>query len=237
MMIKTDNVVSQETNHNNYVQQNYKETIAIFESCYSLFLNAVNESLKKIKENIDEDFNDVYLRMCMKINSDLRVIKYSSDMGWYGTAFSIFREISDAYDKILLISYHPEYAIQISNGKIRNSAIRALLKKHNISRPMNEKIWGMISDVKHAEGTAVLAYGDLSKSPLIGRFIPTINDFQIEATYYEACLWIIAVTERMRYYILTKYNGEFNSPDYSKEWERLNDMVIQQLKKLKSKSL
>jgi hypothetical protein len=234
-MLIIKNVVAQEAIHKDYVQQVYKDTITIFDSCYSLFLDAINESRFKIKENKDGEFNDVFLRMCMKINADMRVIKYSVEIGWYGTAFCLIREIYDAYNKILLISYHPEYALQISNGKLRNNGVKAALKKHKIQSPVKENIWGMISNVKHAEGQAVLAYGDLSISPLIGRFIPTINDFQIEATFYEACWWMIAVAERMRYYILSKYNREFIEKEYSLKWCQLYNIVIEKLKDLKQR--
>jgi hypothetical protein len=235
-MLTLGNVLRQEIDHSDHINKTHKEVIKLFNNTYSLFLDAVNESKQKFVNGKDVDFNNVLLLMCMKINADVRVIFSALKAGWYGTAISLIREISDAFNKILLISYHPEYAKEISTGKMRNKKVKATLNQHKIYIPMVGKIWGSISDIKHAEANNILAYGDFSHSPIKGRFIPFINDYMIEALILETCSWLIMVAERIRYYILTKYKGKFIGQKFSSEVVKLDNLIVDRLKSLKTKS-
>lgn len=235
-MPKIENIEAQEIIHKNHVIQVHKESIDLFNNSYSLFLEAIEESRHKFKENKDREFNNVFLSMCMKINGDVRVIYAALETGWYGTALCLMREIYDAINKIILISYQPEYARQISTGKMRNKDVKVAIKKHKITSVMDDKIWGMISEVKHAEANGIMAYGNLSHSPISSRFIPSINDYYFESLLAETCWWMITVAERIRYYILSKYAGVFISKEFSSEVPRLVDSIINRLRILKTKT-
>ncbi len=236
-MLTFENIVTQEINHRHYINQTHKELTELYNSSYSLFLDAVNESQQRIRENKDKDFNNVFLMMCMKINADVRVIYAGLEAGWYGTAICLIREINDAFNKLALISYHPEYAKKISIGKMRNKDVKAALKKHNIDSAMPDKIWGSISEVKHAEANGIIAYGNFSHSPIKGRFLPSINDYLFEGLLAETCYWMVMVAEKIKYYILSKYDGEFIKSEFPSEVLRLADLINQRLRILKTKSL
>ena len=208
-------VSEQEIRNSKYIDEHFKNQIDLFNRSYDLFLESISESENKLSSNINSDFHKVHLAMCMKINGDVRTILVALRCGWHGTAHTLFRDINDALVTIALITKSPEYAIRIISGKFKNDDIKKKAKEIGVIPPLDKKVYGRLSNIKHAEGEEILAwYGRNVGEKIQLRFFPELDAGHVEIILLFTCGLIIHAAIYYVEYHIGKYGPSFVLPSF-----------------------
>jgi hypothetical protein len=217
LMIRQAIIKASEPKHASLVLMKFEELTRHFESSYDLFLISVNESRCQHDLGNEITYNWVFMEMCMKINSDIRVIYSAILSGWYETANALFREVSDTLEKIMFISKYPERAEKIKSGALNQKTVRAILKKAKISPPLGDRAWGQISQSKHAEGGKLGIYGQKTKQGRNIRFLPIPDYDLVEALLIFSIGLLTQVAIEYRDFHIAKYGNIFSISAYASD--------------------
>lgn len=202
-------------------EKDFKEIIELYESLHNLFLISADESRKKYEESADMAFHKVYLMTSMKINSDSRSIFHSTIAGWYTTAISLFREIQDTFLKIIFITNFPDRAQTLLDNKINTRNIKNELKNNGIRTPLKEKDMGILSQIKHGELQAIMAYGEEKGNVSILRFYPIYNPLMPKLILLQLIDYLIWILEHFIHFFRYRYNLQFAKTDFINCFEKL----------------
>jgi hypothetical protein len=112
------NVIAHEYRHKAFVEKKFKDFVNLFDEAYDLFLISLYESRLKYEEGKDKAFHQLYLRMSMKLNSDVRTVYWAIHYSWYATAEAMFREFCNALNKIIFAVTFPDQALKVGQGKL-----------------------------------------------------------------------------------------------------------------------
>ena len=224
------NVLSNESNHKVFVYHRFKDRIELYERSYDVFLHSINESKIKFDEQKDRSFHEAYLRLCMKINCDIRTVYHAIVNGWYGTAEGLFRELYDAIIKIIYIANFSKDAQKTLQGKLKTEKIRSILKNKSIQTPLSDKGWGKLSQMKHAEFGQDWAYGDLYNSEILLRYYPNINASYINDLFVYASGLLIYTSSSYRDFHISKYGENFYIPTFLKSLSILEKRIMELFK-------
>ena len=219
------NTLVHEQQHKIFVLNKFKDLIAILDQSYELFLMCVEEAKKKHDLDCDALYHRVFLQICMKFNSDLRIAYRAIMYGWYGSAEALFRDFGDGINKIIYISEFRDGAQKIDNGKLKYQDISKILKKEKIPTPLSQKAWGKLSQMKHADGNSIWAYGELSRFPVMLRFIPTIFAAIIESLFIFLIALLVELISWFHNHYWNSYNEEFPDPFFKKTLEGLQQKM------------
>jgi hypothetical protein len=229
IMLDHAKIAAQEEKHRDYVLTRFGDFIGLFEGAFDIFLLSLEESKYCHNAGKNCDYHKVYLSMCMKINSDIRTIYTAIINGWYRTAHTLFRDIHEALLKIAYISSIPEDSALILNGKLRQKDIKKKVREINITPPIADREWIFLSNLKHAEGKQVWAYGQITDNNVDLRFIPTFYAKDVETLFVFSSGLILSSAIYYWNFHVKNYGESFQNPTFSNNLysykERINELL------------
>ena len=231
-MSHLSSLINAEARHREFVYDKFKDKLELLERNTELFFQCLNKAKECIIKREDENYHRVFVTMAMKINSDVRVIFHSVFNGWYGTGYSLIREIDDALIKIIFISRFPNESVKVVNDRINSDTSRKRLKNEKINSQLDHNSWGIISELKHADSEFIWKYGENTSENIKFRFRPNPNDAETEFLLAAASVFLIDVSRYYRKYYLEKYGNKFIDQSFNSSFihlEKITSEVINEM--------
>jgi len=229
-------LLNAEAKHKEFVYDKFKDKIELLERNTELFFYCLDEAKEHLTKNEDENYHHAFAKMAMKINSDIiRVIFHAVFNGWYGTGYSLIRELNDALIKIMFISYFPNESIKIVNDTINSDTARKRLKDIQIDMLLDYKSRGIISGLKHADSEFIWMYGENTGEIIKFRFYPNPNDDNIEFLLTIASGFLNEVVRYFRKYYLEKYGDKFIDQSFNSSFIHLEKITSEAINEMNEK--